>query len=209
MLETLKQWDRDLFIYLNSIGIDKYDGFWLFITDIRSWIPLYIFFTVLIFYYYRRQKAQTVLLYLVLVVVLTLSITSFVKEYVARLRPSEVEAWAELIRVLQKPSRYSFFSGHASFSFSVTTFVVLALRSYTKWIYFAFLWPIVLMLSRIYVGVHYPGDIIAGAFVGSAIAVAGYFQCKKALNRQYGLDQSKPSNSLNHSGNGESVTNGQ
>lgn len=198
MLETLKQWDRDLFVYLNNIGIEKYDGFWVFITQVSSWFPLYMLFVFLIFYYYRRSKAQTVLFYLSLVVLLTVSITGVVKEYVARIRPGEVEALAELIRVLQKPSRYSFFSGHASFSFSITTFVVLALREYSKWIYLSFLWPILFILSRLYVGVHYPSDLFVGAGAGTVIAIAGYNQCRKALNRK----------NLNNSGNRQSITNG-
>lgn len=199
MLEYLKQWDRDLFIYLNNIGIEKYDGFWVFITQVSSWAPLYILFIGLIFYYYRRQKAQTVLFYLTLVIVLTVSVTGVVKEYVARLRPGEVEALAELIRVLQKPSRYSFFSGHASFSFSLATFVVLALRNYTKWIYLSFLWSVLFVLSRLYVGVHYPSDLFVGAGVGMIIAAAGHLQCQKVLHRK----------KLKHSGNTESVPNGQ
>lgn len=199
MLEILKQWDRELFVYLNSIGIEKYDGFWIFITQVSSWAPLYILFIFLIFYYYRRPNAQTVLFYLALVVILTVSITGVVKEYVGRLRPGEVEAFAELIRVLQKPSRYSFFSGHASFSFSLTTFVVLALRRYTKWIYLSFIWPILFVLSRLYVGVHYPSDILVGAGVGTVIASAGYLQCQKVLRRK----------NLNHPGNTQSITNGQ
>lgn len=199
MLENLKQWDRDLFVFFNNIGIEKYDDFWIFITQVSSWTPLYILFVVLIIYYYRRPKAQTVLFYLALVLIFTVSITGVVKEYVARLRPGEVEALAELIRVLQKPSRYSFFSGHASFSFSMTTFVVLALRRYTKWIYLSFLWPVLFILSRLYVGVHYPSDLSVGAGVGIIIASAGYLQCRKVLRRK----------DLKHSGNTKPITNGQ
>ncbi|SRR5690554_110605 len=183
MLETLKQWDRDLFVFLNSLGTDGYDGFWIFVTQVQSWIPLFILFVILIFYYYRGRKAGSVVFFLLLTVGITLVFTGMIKEYVARLRPSEVKAWAELIRVLQKPSHYSFFSGHASSSFAATTFVVLSLRNYTKWIYLSYLWPILFVLSRIYVGVHYPSDLFVGALVGTGFAILGHMVCQKTIAR--------------------------
>ena len=181
MLETLKQWDRELFVFLNGLGIEKYDNFWIFVTQTETWFPLFLLFTILIFYYYRGKKGGTVTFFLLLTVGLTIVFTGVVKEYVARLRPSEVEAWSELIRILQKPSHFSFFSGHASSSFSITTFVVLSLRNYTKWIYLSYLWPILFVLSRIYVGVHYPSDLFVGAVVGSVFAVFGHILCQRTI----------------------------
>lgn len=181
MWETVKQWDRDLFVFLNGIGIEKYDGFWIFITQSPNWIPLYVLFVFLFFKYYKRQNGLIVSLYLLLTLLVTLALTSVVKEYVARLRPSEVKEWAELIRVLQKPSRYSFFSGHSASSFAVTTFTVLSLRKYTRWIFLGFLWPILFALSRIYVGVHYPSDIFVGMVVGISLGYLGYRVSKLSL----------------------------
>lgn len=183
MVQTLKQWDRELFVFLNGLGIEKYDGFWIFVTQIETWFPLFLFFTLLIFYYYRGRKAGTVVFFLLLTFGVTLVFTGIVKEYVARLRPSEVKAWSELIRVLQKPSHYSFFSGHASSSFSITTFVVLSLRNYTKWIYISYLWPLLFVLSRIYVGVHYPSDIFVGALVGTGFAFICHKLCQRTIER--------------------------
>lgn len=181
MLETLKHWDRELFVYLNSLGIERFDSFWLYVTKIDSWTPLFIFFFLLIFYYYKGRKAVIVSIFLIVTFAATFLFTSIVKDYVARLRPNNVEAFAELIRILQKPSNYSFFSGHASSSFSITTFMVLALRKFTKWIYLAYLWPLIFVMSRIYVGVHYPSDIFVGALVGTVFAFVFYYGCKKIL----------------------------
>lgn len=179
MLETLKQWDRDLFVFLNSLGIERFDGFWIYVTQIESWTPLYVLFIILIFYYYKGKKAVTVFLFAVLTLSATFLFTALVKDYVGRLRPNNVEAFAELIRVLQKPTSYSFFSGHASSSFSITTFMVLVLHKFTKWIYLAYLWPLLFVMSRIYVGVHYPSDIFAGALVGTSFALIFYSVFKK------------------------------
>jgi undecaprenyl-diphosphatase len=183
MLQTLKEWDRELFIWLNNLGIEQYDSFWIFVTQIESWLPLFLFFFILIFYFYGLKKGFVVIFFLLVSFSLTLTFTNLVKEYVARLRPNNLEALSGLIRILQKPTNYSFFSGHASSSFAVTTFVALCIRKHSKWIYLSFLWPIIFVLSRIYVGVHYPSDLFVGALVGTLIAFLIYWVCKKVLKK--------------------------
>jgi undecaprenyl-diphosphatase len=174
MLESLQEWDKEFFIFLNNLGTERYDSFWIFITQIESWIPLFILFIILVFYYYRGKKGLFVFLSVALTFYITLSFTEITKDCVTRLRPNNDESLSGLIRVLQDPSSYSFFSGHASTSFAITTFVVLALRKFNKWIYLAYLWPLLFVSSRIYVGVHYPSDILAGAFVGFLMAILCY-----------------------------------
>tara|TARA_R110002072_G_scaffold124085_1_gene259494 strand:+ start:13709 stop:14263 length:555 start_codon:yes stop_codon:yes gene_type:complete len=183
MIEILKEWDRDLFVYLNNLGIERFDSFWLFVTQIDTWTPLFIFLILLIYYYYKPRKGTVVFIFTVLVFVVALGLTNLTKDFVGRLRPNNAPELAELIRALQKPNNFSFFSGHASSSFAVTTFIVLALRKYTKWIYFVFIWPLLFITSRIYVGVHYPSDIMVGALVGTSIAFVGYYFCNKTLRK--------------------------
>ncbi|WP_313111370.1 phosphatase PAP2 family protein [Aequorivita sediminis] len=184
MFESLKQWDRDLFVFLNGLGGEAFDSFWLFTTRIEIWIPLFIFFVYLIFYYYKGRKALVTLTFLIITFAVTYLFTLIVKDYVGRLRPNNVKAFAELIRILQEPNSYSFFSGHASSSFAITTFVVLMLRNYTKWIYLAYIWPIIFVLSRIFVGVHYPSDIFVGAIVGIVFAFVFHNLCKKVIEKE-------------------------
>lgn len=183
MYETLKNWDRDLFIWLNSLGIEDYDGFWIFVTQVDHWIPLFSFFIFLIFYFYGWKKGAVVFVFLLLTVAVTILFTDFVKEYKQRLRPNNVEALSSVIRILQKPENYSFFSGHASSSFAIVTYLALVLRNKTKWIYLAYLWPLIFVMSRIYVGVHYPSDIFVGAFVGTSFAFLGYYGYRKVLQK--------------------------
>lgn len=183
MLETLKHWDRDLFIYLNNLGIDNLNGFWLFITQPQNWIPLYIFFIFLIFRYYKLKRGFVVLFCMLSALAVTVLITDLTKDYISRLRPNNVEALSTLIRILQKPTNYSFFSGHASSSFVITVFIVLAIKRYSRYIFLAFLWPILFVSSRIFVGVHYPSDIFVGALVGTLIALLFYYFCRKLLQR--------------------------
>ncbi|OAB76161.1 phosphatase PAP2 family protein [Cochleicola gelatinilyticus] len=183
MFDTLKEWDRELFVFLNGLGIERFDSFWIYVTQIESWLPLFAFFFAIILYYYKARKGFGVIFFVLLTFGITILFTDLVKEYIERLRPNNVEALSELIRILQKPTNYSFFSGHASTSFAVTTFVVLSLRNFTKWIYVAYLWPLLFVLSRIYVGVHYPSDIFVGALVGTVFAFLFYRLSVKALER--------------------------
>ncbi|MGY8915678.1 MAG: phosphatase PAP2 family protein [Flavobacteriales bacterium] len=96
------------------------------------------------------------------------------KEFVARLRPNNNEEINTIIRILRSPTGYSFFSGHASSSFSITTLVFLFLRPKFKWAWVFYIWPLLFTFSRIYVGVHYPVDILVGAMVGILSALMFY-----------------------------------
>jgi undecaprenyl-diphosphatase len=183
MIETLKAWDKELFIYLNQLGSERFDAFWLLVTRIDSWIFLFIFFGILIFKYFPIKRAVIVSLCTVLTFAITFGVKFLTKLAVERLRPSQLIELSENIRVLQFPVDYSFFSGHASVSLAITTFVVLCLRKSTRWIYIIYIWPLLFSMSRIYVGVHYPSDIIAGWMVGTVIAFFMYYIMKKMLLR--------------------------
>ncbi|MCK0161875.1 phosphatase PAP2 family protein [Allomuricauda sp. F6463D] len=166
MLEKLLKWDRDTFVYLNGLGIEDYDVFWSTVTNISTWTPLFILFLILFFLKFPKKEAlYKSLTVLGLVVFITL-ITHLTKISVARLRPNNVEEINTLIRILKSPTGYSFFSGHASSSFSITMLVFLFFRQKSNWVILLFIWPVLFAMSRIYVGVHYPLDIMVGALVG-------------------------------------------
>ncbi|WP_031427797.1 phosphatase PAP2 family protein [Flavimarina sp. Hel_I_48] len=193
MWEQLAQWDRDLFVYLNNLGIEDYDAFWIYITIPRHWIPLYVVLLGLFFIAFNWRKALTGVLFLILDLLVTVGFTNFVKIHVARLRPSNQPLLKDLIRVVQEPHNFSFFSGHAASSFTVTTFAVLVLRKRFKWIYALYLWPVLFVMSRILVGVHYPADILVGAGVGVLMAILFYWLYKQFLLK-YGSNFSEIKN---------------
>ena len=174
MLDQLLQWDRDTFIYLNSLGIERYDVLWSTITNFATWIPLFLLFIYLIFRIYPKKEAFYVLGTVCITVIIVAVLTGITKEWVARLRPNNTEEINTLIRILKSPAGYSFFSGHASSSFSITTSVFLFLRQHIKWGWLFFIWPIAFALSRIYVGVHFPLDLLVGAGVGILFALLFY-----------------------------------
>lgn len=174
MLEKLLKWDRDTFIYLNNLGIEEYDQFWLTVTNFSTWIPLFLFIIFLLFFRNsRKEGAWKLLSFFSMMVILTIVI--FTTKYtVARLRPSNDETLNTLIRILQNPGDYSFFSGHAASSFAITTLAILFLKKKYGWIYFMLIWPLLFSISRIYVGVHYPLDLLVGMLVGVLFAYIFY-----------------------------------
>ena len=174
MLEKLLEWDRNTFIYLNGLGVEKYDGFWSYVTNSYTWAPLYLLFFFLVFLKYRRREAFSIMATIGLAVLSVLALMQLTKTFVARLRPSNNPDLNTLIRILKTPGGYSFFSGHAAISFCLTTVVVLFLRKKLKWGWIFYLWPLLFAWSRIYVGVHYPLDLLVGATVGILFAFLFY-----------------------------------
>ncbi|MEM7487154.1 MAG: phosphatase PAP2 family protein [Bacteroidota bacterium] len=179
MLKRILEWDRDTFIYLNNLGIEDYDIFWSTVTNISTWIPLFLFLIVLLFVKFPTSEALYKLATVLCLVVFIILITNLTKVTVARLRPNNTEEINTLIRILKSPTDFSFFSGHAASSFSITVLFFLFVRKKLKWAFVFFIWPILFATSRIFVGVHYPMDIIVGALVGILSAILFY----KVYNR--------------------------
>lgn len=166
MFDSILEWDRQTFIYLNSLGIEQYDVFWSTVTKIPTWTPLFLLFGFLFFRKFPKREALCMILIALVMVFFVVTLTDLTKEVVARLRPNNDEELNTLIRILRSPTGYSFFSGHASSSFSITTIVFLFLRKHIKWAAIFYIWPLLFAMSRIYVGVHFPIDLIVGALVG-------------------------------------------
>ena len=85
-----------------------------------------------------------------------------------------------LIMISRLKTSYGF-SGHASTSFAVTTLVFLFLRKNKGWLSMLFIWPLLFSFSRIYVGVHFPSDLLVGAFVGTLLAFGAYWFSKRLI----------------------------
>lgn len=176
MWEDLVKIDRDLFVYLNSSWLSNFDTFWLVVTRIENWIPLYIVFFYLLYKKNKQPYNLVTMVAIPLLAAFTLGLTNLVKHTVARLRPNNNPILMDHITILQTPENFSFWSGHSAVSFAVTTFVILVLQAHrAKRVYFLFyVWPVLFALSRIFNGVHYPADIAVGAFVGSTLGLLSY-----------------------------------
>ncbi|MCX2719251.1 phosphatase PAP2 family protein [Lentiprolixibacter aurantiacus] len=181
MLEVLLDWDRRALIFLNGLGSDTYDAFWSLATDIATWTPLFVLFFVLIMMQHRRREGLLISLTVLVVLLITHLLTDFSKDFFERLRPNNDQQIKDLLRVLKHPQGFSFFSGHASTSFAVTTLVFLFLRKNKGWLSLLFIWPLLFSFSRIYVGVHFPSDLLAGALVGTLLAFGAYWLCRRFI----------------------------
>lgn len=181
MLKKLLEWDRETFVYLNNLGMAELDTFWSVVTNINTWIPLYLFFAFLFFYKRPFKEGVVKTLWVVTLAVFIIVITDLTKNYVARLRPNNDTELNTLIRILKNPTDYSFFSGHAASSFAITVLVYLLLHKRFRWTLIFFIWPLLFASSRIFVGVHFPLDILVGALVGIASALLFY-----ALYQKFG-----------------------
>jgi len=175
MLEKIKEIDVNLFVYLNSLGSETYDKLWLVITNQLNWIPFFL----LMFYVIYRKVGGKQLLYLILFIAVLITFTdqttNFVKHTFERLRPCNNPEINTFIRIVKSRSSFSFFSGHAANTMAVATFLFLVLKRHFKYFGLLFLWPLIFAYSRIYLGLHYPGDILAGYFFG---AVFGFVTFK-------------------------------
>ena len=186
MLDQLINADRELFLYLNNLGSEGWDPFWLMVTDKLYSIPLY---ALLLFVIYRSRGLQALLvsiLVIVLMITFTDQFTNLIKNTVERTRPCRTDGVMEYMRfVAERCGRFGFFSGHSSNSMAAAIFSGLLLRPFYKnLIYFLIPWSMLLAYSRIYVGVHYPLDIICGMSFGMLTGYGFYRLCLYILKRR-------------------------
>ena len=174
MLEKIISIDKELLIYLNSLGSKSFDPFWLLITKQVYWLP----FFVLIFYILYQKLGRTNFFYAlgfitILIVVCDQSANLF-KHTFQRLRPCNDPEIKSIIRVVKESSSFSFYSGHATNSMATTLFVYLILRKYYKYALLLFFFPLIFAYSRIYLGLHFPGDILTGYLFGALYGYTAY-----------------------------------
>ncbi|MGJ5642240.1 phosphatase PAP2 family protein [Formosa sp. S-31] len=180
MLEQLIESDKALFLYLNNLGTPTWDFMWLGITHEVTFAPLY---ALLLYLIYKKRGLQSLIVAVILIALMitfTDQITNIFKHTVKRPRPCRAEGVMDQMRYIAvRCGRYGFFSGHSSNSMAAAIFGGLLLRPYFKYILYILIgWSFIVAYSRIYVGVHYPLDILCGLTFG---AISGFMFFKLYL----------------------------
>ncbi len=172
MIDQLTALDQDVFLYLNHLGSKQWDWLWLIITNKWTFIPLYAF---LIYLLYRNLNLKTtiyILVFVALMITCTDQLANVFKDGFQRLRPCNLDIGA---RVVARCGRYSFFSAHAASTMALAIFIGSILKHYYKYAKPSLIiWSLIVGYSRIYVGVHYPGDLIVGFIIGGLIGYIIY-----------------------------------
>ena len=168
MLDELLKYDTELFLFLNNLGNTSWDGFWRFVTEKWSSIPLYAFLLYLVFKHYGWKGTLVIIVCVALMITATDQIASLFKYGIKRPRPCKVEELQPLMRyVADGCGRFGYFSAHAASSMAAAVFLGLSLQKWYKYLPFILLlWAVITGYSRIYLGVHYPLDVISGMAFG-------------------------------------------
>lgn len=180
-IDNLIQYDKELLVFLNGLGNENWDSFWMLITTPINWIPLFLIFFYLIFKTFGWKKGLVFIIITALMAGFSDQLTVFIKDLVGRLRPNQNTELRDIIRLLKDNKSFSFVSGHATTSTAVSLLMYLTLKKYYKYTILFFIWPILFAYSRIYIGVHFPIDVAAGALLGLLIGYLFYKLSIKVL----------------------------
>jgi undecaprenyl-diphosphatase len=173
MIEELLKYDTELFLFLNNLGNESWDGFWLFITHKWGSIPIYALLLYLVYKEFGIKGTAVILIIVALMITTTDQLANLFKYGIQRPRPCRVESLQQSMRFIAEGcGRFGYFSAHAASSMAAAVFLGLLLRH--RYYYLPFLllfWAVLTAYSRIYLGVHYPLDIITGMIFGG---IAGW-----------------------------------
>ena len=173
-MEALSTIDSDLFLFLNGLHTGWLDKVMVLVTDMWVWLPLYL----LLIYWAVKQYGKRwwwVFIAIGVVVLCSDQLSAHVcKPLFQRLRPCYNVDLQDIIYLPKGMAggQYGFVSSHAANTFGIATFLIPMLRQYRPWpAILLLLWAFISSYSRIYIGYHYPGDIVCGAILGVLIGL--------------------------------------
>jgi len=176
MIEFLNQLDTDLFLFLNGFHSPFWDKVMLFMSGRIEWIPLYLVLAGWVIYKFRWKSVLIFLLVALLIIASDKTSVKLFKEVFHRLRPCHNTDIQNLIHMVNDycGKKYGFVSSHAANTFALAGFTSFLFRNkiYSCLILF---WATVVSYSRVYLGVHYPGDILGGMLLGIGLGILFYW----------------------------------
>lgn len=176
MIEEILKLDSKLFLYLNNLGTPEFDAFWTTLSRTEANILMYLFLICLFFYVQKIRPKFLNIFYLIFVIALMITISdqgaNLFKDSFQRLRPCYNESLKDSLRLVKENcgGKYGFFSAHASNSFSLAIFFGLLFKNRIRYIILiTIVYASLISYSRIYLGVHFPIDIIIGSSFGLCV----------------------------------------
>jgi len=172
MLDFFSELDKQVFFFLNGLHSGFFDFLMWWFSDKLIWVPFYL---IMFYLLVRKYGWETIAILLSVAILIALSdqISGLIKDTVQRYRPSRNPEIGDQVRTLNGylGGNYGFVSSHAANSFALAFFLIKFLKpKKTIFAYLLIVWAILVSYSRIYLGVHYPGDILGGALLGVALA---------------------------------------
>ncbi len=182
LLQKLQEWDQALFNVINNdLSNPVFDATMPFLRIAYVWAPLYLFIIVFVCVNYKWQGLWWVVFFLETVALADMVGTNVFKYNIQRIRPCNTpELFPHLRLLVVCPSGYGFTSNHAANHIGMATFIFVTFRHiFKKWIWLAYVWAIAICFAQVYVGVHYPGDILGGAVLGFTFAILNSYLFNK------------------------------
>ena len=176
--------DKQAMIFLHNLGSSTFDPFWILVSEKWFWIPLYIIFLYFLYKNFNKKSLFYILLFVALGITASDQIANIFKFGFERLRPCHDPSLEGLLREVKCGGKFGFYSAHSSNSFFVATYLTILLGKKIKQLpYFLFVWAAIVAYSRVYLGMHFPGDIIVGAIMGILLALFFGTLAKKVIKK--------------------------